>query len=201
MLKWDARLIELNGPSVACKIQRLPTHENQKSRIMTAVFAAGFILYGAISPAVGSGQERINAVKLNVGAFEYAKTLIKQGHIVADGRGAWSEHHPSAVAENEFIRLHGFGEYAKWHLGIDDRYAENTKRRYKFPYGDFKNVHRCGVVAAQSRAGQHKYYEVENAAAQLKAMIAMTMEAHAQRWIHRFRLPLISMSRPSRKHQ
>ncbi len=55
--------------------------------------------------------------------------------------------------------------------------------------------------AAQSRAGQHKYYEVENAAAQLKAMIAMTMEAHAQRWIHRFRLPLISMSRPSRKHQ
>jgi hypothetical protein len=85
------------------------------------------------------------------------------------------------VAENEFIRLHGFGEYAKWHLGIDDRYAENTKRRYKFPYGDFKNVHRCGVLAAQSRAGQHKYYKVENAAAQLKAMIAMIMETHAKR--------------------
>jgi hypothetical protein len=85
------------------------------------------------------------------------------------------------VAGNEFIRLHGFREYAKWHLGIDDRYAENTKRRYKFPYGDFKNVHRCGVLAAQSRAGQHKYYEIENAAAQLKTMIAMKMEAHAQR--------------------
>jgi hypothetical protein len=113
--------------------------------------------------------------------LEYAKELIKQGRIVADGRGAWTEHHPSAVAENEFIRLHGFGEYAKWHLGIDDRYAENTKRRYKFPYGDFKNVHRCGVLAAQSRASQHKYYKVENAAAQLKAMIAVTMEAHAKR--------------------
>jgi hypothetical protein len=37
------------------------------------------------------------------------------------------------------------------------------------------------VLAAQSRAGQHKYYEIENAAAQLKTMIAMKMEAHAQR--------------------
>jgi thiamine phosphate synthase YjbQ (UPF0047 family) len=38
-----------------------------------------------------------------------------------------------------------------------------------------------GVLAAQNRAGQHKYYEVKNAAAHLKAMIAMTMETHAQR--------------------
>ena len=66
-------------------------------------------------------------------------------------------------------------------LGIDDRYAENTKRRYKFPYGDFKDVHRCGVLAAQSRAGQYNYYEIENAAAQLKAIIDMTGEAHAKR--------------------
>ncbi len=155
---------------------------NTKDKGMATVFfAAAFAFFCAISPALANDQENTNAVKVNIGAFEYAKELIKQGHIVADGRGAWSEHHPSAVAENEFIRLHGFGEYAKWHLGIDDRYAENTKRRYKFPYGDFKNVHRCGVLAAQSRAGQHKYYEVKNAAAQLKAMIAMTMEEHAKR--------------------
>jgi hypothetical protein len=32
MLIWEARPIELNGPSVPCKIQRLPTHENQKSK-------------------------------------------------------------------------------------------------------------------------------------------------------------------------
>ncbi len=155
---------------------------NPKNKgIATVFFSAAFAFFCAISRALGNDQGNTNAVRLNAGAFEYAKELIEQGHIVADGRGAWSEHHPSAVAENEFVRLHGFGEYAKWHLGIDDRYAENTKRRYKFPYGDFKNVHRCGVLAAQSRAGQHKYYEIENAAAKLKAMIAMTMEAHAQR--------------------
>ncbi|PYJ24165.1 MAG: hypothetical protein DME99_00375 [Verrucomicrobia bacterium] len=125
-----------------------------------------------MSPAPSADQESTNAVKLNIGAFEYAKELIKQGHIVPDGRGAWSEHHPSAVAENEFIRLRGFGEYAKWHLGIDVRYSENTKRRYKFPYGDFKNAHRCGMLAAKTRAHQYGYTEIENAASKLIKMIA-----------------------------
>jgi hypothetical protein len=149
--------------------------------IATVFFAAAFAFVCAISPAHGNGQESTDSVKLNIGAFEYAKELIKEGQIVADGRGAWREHRPSPAEENEFIRLHGFGEYAKWHLGIDDRYAENTKRRYKFPYGDFKNVHRCGVLAAQSRAGQHKYHEIENAAAQLKTAIATTMKMRPQR--------------------
>ena len=145
------------------------------------VFAAGCMLFGTILATVSNGQEKINAVKLNVGAFEHAKELIKQGYVVADERGVWSERQPSAKEENEFIRLHGFGEYAKWHLGIDDRYAENTKRRYKFPYGDFKNVHRSGMLAAQSRAGQYKYYDIENVAAQLEAMIEAIKEGQAKR--------------------
>src|SRR5207248_5443133 len=83
----------------------------------------------------------------NVNASAFAAQLIKEGHVIADGKGAWSKHRSSADEENEFIRVHGFGEYAKWHLGIDGRYPENTKSRYKFPYGDFKNVHRCGLLA------------------------------------------------------
>jgi len=148
--------------------------------IVTAFFVAACVFFYAIPATVGSDREKNNAVTLNIGAFEYAKELIKEGQVIADGRGAWGEHQPSAGAENEFIRLHGFGEYAKWHLGIDDRYAENTKRRYRFPYGDFKNIHRCGLLAAQSRAAQRKYFEIANAAAQLKAMINMTREAHAK---------------------
>jgi len=140
--------------------------------IATVFFAVAFAFFCAVSPAPSADQESTNAVKLNIGAFEYAKELIKQGHIVPDGRGAWSEHHPSAVAENEFIRLRGFGEYAKWHLGIDVRYSENTKRRYKFPYGDFKNVHRCGLLAAKTRAHQYGHTEIENAASKLIKMIA-----------------------------
>ena len=150
-------------------------------RIGTILLAAACAFFFATLAMVGNDQEKNDAVKLNVAAFEYAKELIKQGHVAADGRGEWGKHQPSAETQNEFIRMQGFGEYAKWHLGIDDRYAENTKRRYKFPYGDFKDVHRCGVLAAQSRAGQYNYYEIENAAAQLKAIIDMTGEAHAKR--------------------
>jgi hypothetical protein len=111
------------------------------------------------------------AVKLNKIAFDHAKKLVNKGHVELDDRDAWSEHRSSAEEENEFIRAHGFGEYAKWHLGIDDDEDEYAKGRYKFPYGDFENVHRCAVISAESRAGQYKYQNIENAAAHLHGML------------------------------
>ena len=111
------------------------------------------------------------AVKLNKRAFDHAKQLINEEKVVYDERDAWSEHEPSAQKENEFIRLHGWGPYARWYLGIDDEKNEHTKGRYKFPYGDFERVHRCGVLSAESRAGQRKYFDIENAAAHLHGRI------------------------------
>ena len=112
-----------------------------------------------------------DTIKLNQNAFAFAEQLIKKGRVIVDGKGAWSGHRPSPDEETEFIRVNGFAEYAKWHLGIDDRFSANTKRRYKFPYGDFKNVHRCGVLAVKARAGQYGYTEIENAAAELEHAI------------------------------
>src|ERR1700726_2626686 len=74
-------------------------------------------------------------VTLNRRAFEHAKELINEGRIVLDERDAWSEHRPTAEEENEFIRLHGFAEYGKWYLGINDEKPEQTKGHYEFPYG------------------------------------------------------------------
>ena len=111
------------------------------------------------------------AVILNKRAFEHGKELVKEGKAVWDERDAWSEHQPSAEQENEFIRLHEFDEYAKWYLGIDDEEREHTKARYKFPFGDYEKVHRCGVLSAESRAGQYKHHEIELAAAHLHGMI------------------------------
>jgi hypothetical protein len=104
------------------------------------------------------------SIELNEIAFTFAMELIRQGQVIADGKGAWTKHRPSADEENEFIRLHGFEQYAKWHLGIDRRFPENSKRRYRFPYGDFKNMHRCGLLAAKARARQYGYAEINNAA-------------------------------------
>jgi hypothetical protein len=110
-------------------------------------------------------------VELNEIAFTFAMELIKQGAVIAEGKGAWTKHRPSPDEENEFIRLRGFAEYAKWHLGIDSRFPEDSKRRYKFPYGDFKNVHRCGLLAAKARAQQYGHEEIGNAAAKLDAAV------------------------------
>jgi hypothetical protein len=116
------------------------------------------------------------AVKLNKGAFDHAKKLIQEGHVVLDERDAWSEHQPSTEKENEFIRQHGLNEYGKWFLGIDGEEPGENKRRYKFPYGDFENVHRCGVLSAEGRAGQYKHQDIENAAAHLHGMLEALAE-------------------------
>jgi len=110
-------------------------------------------------------------VKLNNRAYDYAKELIQKDNFVFDERDAWSEHRPSAQKENEFIQRHGMTEYGRWYLGINDERSEDTKGHYEFPYGDFENVHRCGVITAESRAGQYKHYDIENAAAHLHGMI------------------------------
>jgi hypothetical protein len=130
--------------------------------IATAVFVFSICTVAA--------QSR-KSIELNENAFTFAMELIKEGQAIPDGKGEWTKHRPSADEENEFIRFHGFAQYAKWHLGIDRRFPENTKRRYKFPYGDFKNVHRCGLLAVKARARQYGYAEIESAAAELDRII------------------------------
>jgi hypothetical protein len=111
------------------------------------------------------------AVTLNERGYQHARQLIEDGRYVLDDRDAWSEHQPSTKQENEFIATHGLGVYAKWHLGVDDEEPPERKAHYKFPYGDFDKVHRCGVLSAEVRAGQRKYYDIEQAAAHLHGML------------------------------
>jgi len=99
------------------------------SRPAFVSFVAVVVLFCAYG---GVCAESPGSIKLNEDAFAFAARLIKEGQVIADGKGAWNKHRPSVDQENEFIRLHGFGEYAKWHLGVDARYPVNTKRRYKF---------------------------------------------------------------------
>jgi hypothetical protein len=111
------------------------------------------------------------AVRLNRSAREHAQRLINEGRVVLDDRDDWSEHQPSAEDENGYLEEHGFSEYGKWFLGVDDGHPRDTKSRYKFPYGDFENVHRCGVLAAESRAGQYGHDDIKSAAAHLHGML------------------------------
>jgi len=146
-------------------------------RLIPATLLAGSILISC--PALSFAQSR--TVKLNENAFAFAKELITQGRAVADKKNSWSDHHPMAEEENEFIRVHGFAEYGKWYLGIDETHAEDSKARYKFPFGDLTNLHRCGLLAVKSRAHQFGYADIEKAAIQLIEIVNSKEENQSRR--------------------
>jgi hypothetical protein len=64
----------------------------------------------------------------------------------------WGEVQPAADAENAFLDAHSWEEYAEWHLGLTEGAAEETKARYAFVYGDFRRIHRTGLIACHYRA-------------------------------------------------
>jgi hypothetical protein len=120
------------------------------------------------------------AVKLHNPGYDHAKQLVEGGRVVLDDRDDWSEHQPSAAEENAFIDAHGYAAYGRWHLAVDDERPPDTKGRYKFPYGDFSDVHRCAILAAESRAGQRKYTDVELAAAHIHGMLESLRQSGAR---------------------
>lgn len=136
-------------------------------------FAAAATL-GTESPSPSHRQPN-----LNQGAFEYAKELIARGHVINDKHGSWFTHRPSAKDENEFIHHHSMEEFGQWHLALDESHREDSKARYKFPFGDFKIVHRCALIAVISRARQHGYSDIENAAREL--LIRLNQQQHQLR--------------------
>ncbi len=110
------------------------------------------------------------SISLNPAAVQYAKRLIQDGKITND-EGHWGQHNPDPAAENVFLQQHEMGEYANWHLGLDMHHGEDTKGRYKFPYGDFETVHRDGLIAAKERAAQQNYHDIANAADELLQLL------------------------------
>ena len=111
------------------------------------------------------------AIKLSRAAFERATRLVGDGKAVLDERDDWSEHRPSAADENRLIDERGWEEFGAWHLGRDDGARPQTKGHYKYPYGDFEDVHRCAVLSAEVRAAQYDHEDIESAAAHLHGML------------------------------
>jgi hypothetical protein len=102
------------------------------------------------------------AIRLNQEAVEQAQNLIKGRQY--ERNSDWSEAQPSAEEEKEFIDENGWEAFAKWHLVYDTEASEETKGRYKFPFGDFRKLHRSALIAAKQRAGSEDYNEVQSAA-------------------------------------
>ena len=102
---------------------------------------------------------------LNRAALEYARELIAARRYVL--RSDWGERQPRAVDQNRFLKAHSWDEYAAWHLGLTDGAADETKARYAFVFGDFRRIHRTGVIAVLYRAAEWRHKAIEKAAYQL----------------------------------
>jgi hypothetical protein len=79
-------------------------------------------------------------------------------------RSEWGSVQPSAVDENDFLQQHSWADYGAWHLGLTEGAADGTKARYAFVYGDFRRVHRMGIIACHYRAAEWGHKEIELAA-------------------------------------
>ena len=99
---------------------------------------------------------------LNERAVEPARRLIDARQYVL--RSEWGDVQPSAADENAYLESHSWEEYGAWHLGLTDGVSEETKARHGFVFGDFRRVHRSGLIACHYRAAEWRHKEIELAA-------------------------------------
>ena len=102
---------------------------------------------------------------INKRAVAHARRLIDAGQYVLDSD--WGEAQPRAEDENAFLEGHSWDEYADWHLGLTEGASDGTKSRYAFVYGDFRRVHRTGLIACNYRAAEWRHKDIELAAHRL----------------------------------
>jgi len=99
---------------------------------------------------------------VNKRAVARARMHIDAHQYVLDS--AWGDVQPSADDENDFLSSHSWDDYAEWFLGLTEDATDETKSRYAFVYGDFRRLHRTGLIACQYRAAEWRHKEIELAA-------------------------------------
>ena len=102
---------------------------------------------------------------VNKAALAHARELIEARRYVL--RSDWGERQPTAADQNRYLKTHSWDEYAAWHLGLTEGPADGTKARYAFVFGDFRRIHRMGIIACMYRAAEWRHKAVEKAAYQL----------------------------------
>lgn len=94
-----------------------------------------------------------------------ARKLIRAKQYVLNSE--WGRVQPRAATQNAFLKEHPWEEYAGWFLGLSEGAPDETKSRYAFVYGDFRRLHRSGLIACLYRAAEWRHKEVERAAYRL----------------------------------
>jgi hypothetical protein len=99
---------------------------------------------------------------VNRAAVARARKLIDAHQYVLDSE--WGSVQPRADDENAYLESHSWDDYAEWFLGLTEGATDETKSRYAFVYGDFRRLHRSGLIACQYRSAEWRHKEIELAA-------------------------------------
>ena len=102
---------------------------------------------------------------VNPAGVARAKRLIDSRQYVL--RSRWGDVQPGADEENAYLKSHSWEEYGEWHLGLTEGAGDDTKARYAFVFGDFRRLHRSGLIACHYRAAEWRHKEIELAAHEL----------------------------------
>ncbi|HVL04685.1 MAG TPA: hypothetical protein VM388_01770 [Acidimicrobiales bacterium] len=106
---------------------------------------------------------------VNPRGVDRAKRLIQSRQYVL--RSRWGDVQPDADAENAYLKSHSWEEYGEWHLGLTEGASDDTKARFAFVFGDFRRLHRSGLIACHYRAAEWRHKEIELAAHDLLQLL------------------------------
>ena len=106
---------------------------------------------------------------VNERAVRRARRLIEGRQYILNSD--WGRVQPDAEAQNAYLASHAWEEYGEWHLGLTQGPSDETKARYAFVYGDFRRLHRTGLIACHYRAAEWRHKEIELAAHELLQML------------------------------
>src|SRR5918994_1651100 len=120
---------------------------------------------GLPSPIDRRQNAPMASYSVNKRAVARARELIDAHQYVLDS--TWGDVQPSAEDENAYLESHSWDDYAGWFLGLTEGATDETKARYGFVYGDFRRLHRSGLIACQYRAAEWRHKDVERVAYRL----------------------------------
>jgi hypothetical protein len=106
---------------------------------------------------------------VNQEGLAFARELIAKRQYVLNSE--WGTVQPKAAAQTAYLERHGWEQYARWFLGLTDGARDQTKARYAFIFGDFRRIHRSGIIACHYRAAEWRHKEIELAAHDLLQLL------------------------------
>jgi len=112
----------------------------------------------------GAMEMKTNAqtLSINDAGLSKAKSLIKSGKF--DSVSKWSF---NADDGDAILGADDWEGYSDWFLAIDESATEQTKERFKYPFGKNGKVYRSALRATASRAAQSDFSELSDVASEL----------------------------------